>query len=71
MPVDIYLHMQYCANEEERQHWLRDFPDDPMPDHVDPPDDRDRFLPADPFEEQMRRRTAGARGEEEDDADDA
>jgi hypothetical protein len=62
---DIYLRMTYYADEEERQHWLRDFPDDPMPDHVAPPYDRDRFLPLDPLEEEMRRR---AQEESPDDA---
>ena len=67
---DIYLRMRYYADEQERTSWLREFPDDEMPDHVDPPYDRDRLLPADPLEAEMRRRAAEARGEE-DDAHDA
>jgi len=53
---DLYLHMQYYADEEEHRHWLREFPDDDLPAHEDPPYDRDRFLPCDPLEEEMRRR---------------
>jgi hypothetical protein len=57
---DVYLRMKYYADEKERLDWLREFPDEPMPDHMDPPYDRDRFLPLDPLEVEMRRR-----GEEE------
>jgi hypothetical protein len=32
----------------ERQ-WAHDWPDDPVPEHEDPPFDRDRFLPQSPF----------------------
>jgi flagellar biosynthesis GTPase FlhF len=42
---DIQLQMKYYADEEWRRHWQEDFPDFPMPDHEDPPYDRDRFLP--------------------------
>ena len=42
---DIRLHLKYYADEDERQHWLASFPDDPMPEHEDPPYDRDRRLP--------------------------
>lgn len=42
---DIYLHHMYYADEDERDRWRKDFPEDAMPDHVDPPYDRDRTLP--------------------------
>ena len=42
---DIQLQMKYYADEEWRRHWLEDFPDYAMPDHEDPPYDRDRLLP--------------------------
>jgi hypothetical protein len=42
---DIQLQMKYYADEEWRRRWQEDFPDFVMPDHEDPPYDRDRFLP--------------------------
>ena len=42
---DTYLYMKYYADEDWRQHWLKDFPDYEMPEHEDPPYDRDRRLP--------------------------
>jgi len=42
---DIHLHLKYYADEEYRRRWLASFPDDPMPEHEDPPYDRDRRLP--------------------------
>ncbi len=42
---EVYLHNKYYADEQTRQRWKQDFPDDEMPDHVDPPYDRDRRLP--------------------------
>lgn len=41
----IFLHLKHYADEEQRRIWLEDWPDDPMPDHEDPPYDRDRLLP--------------------------
>lgn len=43
---DIDNHMRYYADEEERAQWMKDFPDYVMPDHVDPPYNRDEMLPA-------------------------
>jgi hypothetical protein len=42
---DNWLFLKYYADEEWRQYWRNDFPNDPMPDHEDPPYARDRFLP--------------------------
>ena len=42
---DTYLQMKYYADEEWRKQWLSDFPDYEMPDHEDPPYNRDALLP--------------------------
>jgi hypothetical protein len=42
---DIHLWMKYYADEETRRQWKNDFPDYEMPEHEDPPYDRDRHLP--------------------------
>lgn len=42
---DVRLFLTYYADQRERRHWL-DFLPGEMPEHVDPPFDRDRFLPA-------------------------
>lgn len=39
------LHLKYYADEESRRSWLEDWPSDPLPEHEDPPHDRDRHLP--------------------------
>jgi hypothetical protein len=44
----IYLQLKYYADEDERRRWVRDFPDYVLPDHEDPPHDRDRHLPPAP-----------------------
>jgi hypothetical protein len=41
----IHLYLKHYADEEYRKQWLKDWPSDPMPDHEDPPCDRDRCLP--------------------------
>ena len=42
---DNQLYLKYFVDEKWREWWHKDFPDDPMPDHEDPPYDRDRLLP--------------------------
>jgi hypothetical protein len=43
----IELYLKYYADDEWRARWARDFPDMVIPEHVDPPYDRDRHLPRD------------------------
>ena len=40
-----HLYMKYYADEETRRSWLKDWPNDVLPEHEDPPYDRDRLLP--------------------------
>jgi hypothetical protein len=42
---DQQLYLKYYAEEDERQHWHAQFPDDFIPEHEDLPYDRDRLLP--------------------------
>jgi len=42
---DTFLYLKYFADEEWRAHWLKEFPDYVIPEHEDPPYDRDRLLP--------------------------
>ena len=42
---DIRLWLRYYADEEDRQRWRKDFPDDDIPPRETPPHDRDRHLP--------------------------
>ena len=42
---DIELYLKYYADERDRGNWQSDFSEDPIPDHEDPPFDRDRLLP--------------------------
>ncbi|HJP90888.1 MAG TPA: hypothetical protein VJ875_02970 [Pyrinomonadaceae bacterium] len=46
---DNQIYLKYYANEEQRKQWAFDWPDDPMPEHEDPPYDRDRTLPQSPL----------------------
>jgi hypothetical protein len=46
---DNHTYLKYYADEEHRRQWIHDWPDDPLPDHEDPPFDRDRFLPQSPL----------------------
>ncbi len=42
---DNQLYLKYYADEEYRQQWHGDWPDDPIPPHEDPSYDRDSKLP--------------------------
>lgn len=46
---DNQVYLKYYADEEHRRRWAHDWPDDPLPDHEDPPFNRDRFLPQSPI----------------------
>lgn len=45
---DNQTYLKYYADEEYRRQWANDWPDDRMPEHEEPPFDRDRFLPQSP-----------------------
>jgi len=42
---DILTGLKYYADAKERRMWAKEWPDYPMPEHLDPPFDRDRHLP--------------------------
>lgn len=42
---DNLLYLKYYADDDYRRHWQKDWPSDPIPEHEDPPYDRDRLLP--------------------------
>jgi len=46
---DNQVYLKYYADEEHRKQWALDWPDDPMPQHEDPPFDRDCHLPQSPL----------------------
>ena len=46
---DNQIYLKYYADEEHRKQWAHDWPDDPMPQHEDPPFDRDSSLPQSPL----------------------
>jgi hypothetical protein len=46
---DNQVYLRYYADEDHRRQWTQDWPDDAMPDHEDPPFDRDRHLPQSPL----------------------
>ena len=43
---DNERYLRYYADEEDRQLWAKDWPDDDIPEHEATPYDRDRHLPA-------------------------
>jgi hypothetical protein len=45
---DNLIYLKYYADEEHRKQWALDWPDDPIPEHEDPPFDRDSSLPQSP-----------------------
>ncbi len=46
---DNQIYLKYYADDEHRRQWAHDWPDDLIPEHEDPPFDRDRFLPQSPL----------------------
>jgi hypothetical protein len=46
---DNQIYLKYYADEEHRKQWGLDWPDDVVPEHEDPPFDRDRHLPQSPL----------------------
>jgi hypothetical protein len=44
-PEDVHLYLKHYAEEETRQQWAKDWPEDVIPEHENPPYDRDRHLP--------------------------
>jgi hypothetical protein len=46
---DNQIYLRYYADEEHRKQWSVDWPEDTIPDHEDPPFDRDRHLPKSQF----------------------
>ena len=46
---DNQTYLKYYADEEHRKQWAHDWPDDPLPQHEDPPFDRDSTLPKSPL----------------------
>jgi hypothetical protein len=42
---DIQIGLKYYDDEAYRAHWHESFPEDSIPDHEDPPFDRDAYLP--------------------------
>jgi hypothetical protein len=46
---DNQVYLKYYADEQQRQRWAQDWPDDLIPDHEDPPFDRDAYLPKSPI----------------------
>jgi len=48
---DNQLYLKYYADEEWREEWRKDYPKDQIPDHEDPPYDRDQYLPQPTYRE--------------------
>ena len=46
---DNQIYLKYYADEEHRRQWAHDWPDDPLPEHEDPPFNRDQGLPQSPL----------------------
>jgi len=46
---DMQIYLKYYADEDFRSRWAKDWPEDPIPPHEDPPFDRDRTLPQSPL----------------------
>ena len=52
---DIQLYLKYYADEQWRCDWQKQYPEETLPDHEDPPYDRDRFLPQPDYGSASRR----------------
>ncbi len=50
---DIALYLKYYADEDDRQHWAKQWPEDPVPPREAPPFDRDRHLPQSDVDEPL------------------
>jgi hypothetical protein len=48
---DMQLYLKYYADDDFRRQWQKDWPEDPIPAHEDPPYDRDRLLPKPDYDE--------------------
>lgn len=46
---DNQCYLRYYADDEHRKQWAQDWPEDHLPDHEEPPFDRDRHLPQSPL----------------------
>jgi hypothetical protein len=46
---DNQIFLKYYAEEKHREQWASDWPEDLLPEHEEPPFDRDRFLPQSPI----------------------
>ena len=46
---DNQIYFKYYADDEYREQWRKDWPEDVIPEHEDPPFDRDAKLPKSPF----------------------
>jgi hypothetical protein len=47
---DNLCYLRYYADEESRADWMASFPDYLMPERMEPPHDRDRYLPQPVYE---------------------
>ena len=45
---DNQIYLKYYADDDHRKQWALDWPDDSIPEHEEPPFDRDRHLPQSP-----------------------
>lgn len=50
---DNFLYLRYYADDDWRRQWHKDWPNDPIPPHEDPPHDRDRLLPEPDYDAPM------------------